>query len=433
MEQLVILGAQWGDEGKGKIVDLLAPNFEYVVRYQGGSNAGHTVIVQGKKYTLHLIPSGILHEGKKNIISNGVVVDLEELIKEMNSVRDRVNNFKNRLYISDRSHVVFPYHKILDGLSERARGKGKVGTTLRGIGPAYMAKYARTGIRMVDLFDPPYFRERLEQAFNEAKEIAEKIYHEHINIDVNKIYKDTLNHFEKVADLITDTSLMLHNALKENKKVLFEGAQGTMLDIDMGTYPYVTSSNSSALGLSNGTGVSPKLIGKSTIFGVCKAYVTRVGEGPFPTELKDEDGIKLREEGNEFGSTTGRPRRCGWLDLVALRFACRVNGIDGLILTKLDVLDNFDYIKVCVAYEYEGEYITDFPSSLKILENCKPVYKTLKGWSNSTKGLTAVENLPKEAKEFIKVIEEETGTPVVMLSTGPERHEFTWLKEVVLG
>ncbi len=433
MQQLVILGAQWGDEGKGKIVDLLAPHFEYVVRYQGGSNAGHTVIVQGKKYTLHLIPSGILHEGKKNIISNGVVVDLEELIKEMDSVSDKVDDFKGRLFISDRSHIVFPYHKILDGLAEKARGKGKVGTTLRGIGPAYMAKYARTGIRMVDLFDPPYFKERLEKSFTEAKEIAEKIYHEYINIDLNKIYSDTLRYFEKVSDLVEDTSLMLDKALKENKKVLFEGAQGTMLDIDMGTYPYVTSSNSSALGLSNGTGISPKLIGKSTIFGVCKAYVTRVGEGPFPTELNDGDGIKLREEGNEFGSTTGRPRRCGWLDLVALKFACRINGIDGLILTKLDVLDSFDYIKVCVAYEYEGQIIKDFPSSLKILEGCKPVYKTLKGWKGTTKGLTAIENLPQEAREFIKTIEEETQTPVVMLSTGPQRHEFAWFKEVVLG
>ncbi len=430
MESLIILGSQWGDEGKGKIVDLLAPEYDYVVRYQGGSNAGHTVIVGNKKYTLHLIPSGILHEGKKNIITNGVVISLEELLKEMESVKEVSGDFEGKLFISERSHIVFPYHKILDGLSEKAKGKDKVGTTLKGIGPAYMAKYARTGIRMVDLFDPPYFKHRLENAMNEAKEISEKIYGEKFNLDLNELYEETLRNFEKIAPLVTDTSLLLHNALMEGKKVLFEGAQGTMLDVDMGTYPYVTSSNASALGICNGTGVAPKHIGKAKVYGVSKAYVTRVGEGPFPTELKDGDGIKLREEGHEFGSTTGRPRRCGWLDLVALRFACRINGIDGLIITKLDVLDHFDKIKVCVAYEYEGKEIRDFPASLKVLEKCKPVYKELKGWDKNTQGLKDINELPEEAWEFIKVIEEETGSKVVMLSTGPERTEYTWVEKV---
>ena len=425
---LVILGSQWGDEGKGKIVDLLAPEYEYVVRYQGGSNAGHTVIVGNKKYALHLIPSGILHEGKKNIITNGVVVALEELLREMKKVSDVVGNFEGKLFISDRAHIVFPHHKILDGLSEKAKGKNKVGTTLKGIGPAYMAKYARTGIRIADLFDPPYFRERLKASISEAKEIAEKVYGERFDIDINKVYFETLKMFEKIQNLVADTSLMLDTALREGKKVLFEGAQGTMLDIDMGTYPYVTSSNSSALGLCNGTGVSPKLIGTAKVYGVSKAYVTRVGAGPFPTELLDGDGQKLRDEGFEYGTTTGRPRRTGWLDLVALRFASRINGMDGLIITKLDVLDHFDEIKVAVAYEYEGKEIRDFPAQLKILEKCKPIYKTLKGWDKSTKGIKKKEEIPDEAWEFIKTIEEETGTPVVMLSTGPERTEYVWVK-----
>lgn len=426
-ESLVILGSQWGDEGKGKIVDLLAPDYDYVVRYQGGSNAGHTVIVNNKKYTLHLIPSGILHKGVKNIITNGVVVDLEELLKEMESVKEVAQDFEGKLYISDRSHIVFPYHKLLDSLSEKAKGKDKVGTTLKGIGPTYMAKYARNGIRMVDLFDAKYFRVVLEKAMNEAKEITEKVYNEKFNLDINQVYEKTLQMFEKIKNLITDTSLLLHNELLKGKKVLFEGAQGTMLDVDMGTYPYVTSSNASALGICNGTGVSPKLIGKAKVYGVSKAYVTRVGEGPFPTELSDDIGNRLREEGHEYGSTTGRPRRCGWLDLVALKFACRINGLDGIIITKLDVLDKFSEIKVCVAYEYEGAVITEFPASLKILEKCKPIYKTLKGWNTTTKGLKDKSKLPKEAEEFIKTIEEETGVKVVMLSTGPERSEYLWL------
>jgi len=427
-KSLVILGSQWGDEGKGKIVDLLTPDYDYVVRYQGGSNAGHTVIVGDKKYALHLIPSGILREGKKNLITNGVVIALEELIAEMEKIKDVAGDFEGRLYISDRAHIVFPYHKLLDGLSEKSKGEAKVGTTLKGIGPAYMAKYARTGIRVADLFDPSYFRNRLESAINEAKNIAEKIYGAEFNLSVDKVYSDTMRMFEKIAPLVTDTSLMLDTALRKGERVLFEGAQGTMLDIDMGTYPYVTSSNASALGLCNGTGVSPKLIGKAEVLGVSKAYVTRVGAGPFPTELDDGIGQKLRDEGYEYGTTTGRPRRCGWLDLVALRFAARINGMDGLIITKLDVLDHFDEIKVAVAYEYGGEIIKDFPASLHILERCKPIYKTLKGWDKSTSGLKDKNQLPDEVWDFIKTIEEETSVPVVMLSTGPERSEYIWLR-----
>jgi len=421
---LVVLGAQWGDEGKGKIVDVLADGYEYIVRYQGGSNAGHTVIIGSKSFALHLIPSGILREEKKNLITNGMVVSLDELLREINKIKHYVKDFKNRLFISDRVHLVFPHHKLLDAYIEKAKGKNKVGTTLKGIGPAYMAKYGRTGIRLADLYDPKYFRERLKNSFFEAKEIIEKVYKGKFHLNFNKIYFNTLKQFEKIQDLIADTSLMLNDALNNGKKVLFEGAQGTMLDIDMGTYPYVTSSNSSALGLSNGTGVSPKLIGKSRFLGVAKAYTTRVGAGPFPTELLDETGRLLRDFGHEYGTTTGRPRRTGWLDLVALRLACRINGLDGLIITKLDVLDHFEEIKVCVAYEYKGKVIKEFPASLKILSKCKPIYKTIKGWKSSTKGIKEKDKLPNEVNDFIKIIEDEVETPVVMISTGPERTEF---------
>ncbi|RUM59481.1 MAG: adenylosuccinate synthase [Persephonella sp.] len=424
---LVVLGAQWGDEGKGKIVDVLADSYEYIVRYQGGSNAGHTVIIGSKSFALHLIPSGILREEKKNLITNGMVVSLDELLREMNKIKYYVKDFKNRLFISDRVHLVFPHHKLLDAYIEKAKGKNKVGTTLKGIGPAYMSKYGRTGIRLADLYDPKYFRERLKNSFFEAKEIIEKVYKGKFHLNFNKIYFNTLKQFEKIQDLITDTSLMLNNALKNGKKVLFEGAQGTMLDIDMGTYPYVTSSNSSALGLSNGTGVSPKLIGKSRFLGVAKAYTTRVGSGPFPTELLDDTGRLLRDFGHEYGTTTGRPRRTGWLDLVALRLACRINGLDGLIITKLDVLDHFEEIKVCVAYEYKGSIIKEFPASLKILSKCKPIYKTIKGWKSGTKGIKENDKLPNEVNDFIKIIEDEVETPVVMISTGPERTEFVEL------
>jgi len=425
---LVILGSQWGDEGKGKIVDLLATDYKYIVRYQGGSNAGHTVIIGNKKYALHLLPSGILREDKINLITNGMVISLEELIKEMNKIKSIVNDFKGRLFISDRVHLVFPHHKLLDGMSEKSKGKNKVGTTLKGIGPAYMSKYGRTGIRLSDLYEPKYFRERLRNSFLEAKNIIEKVYKGRFNLDFNKIYFKTLKLFEKIEPLVADTSAILHRALKNDERVLFEGAQGTMLDIDMGTYPYVTSSNSSALGLSNGTGVSPKLIGKSVFYGVAKSYTTRVGAGPFPTELNDRVGQALRDYGFEYGTTTGRPRRTGWLDLVALKFASRVNGLDGLVITKLDVLDHFEEIKVCVGYEYKGKVLKDFPANIKILEKCKPVYKSIKGWNRETKGLKDKDKLPAEVLDFVKVIEEETETPVVMLSTGPERTEYIWLK-----
>jgi len=425
MDKLVILGAQWGDEGKGKIVDLLSAYFEVTARYQGGSNAGHTVVFKNQKFILHLLPTGILHDGVVGVIAQGMVVDLEVLDKEVRDLEEKGIEVMDRLIISEKAHLVLPYHKLLDGLFERKKG---IGTTLRGIGPAYMFKYGRKGIRVSDLFDEKRFRVLLEENIEFVKNICEKVFCEKFSLDIEEIYENQLRIFSKFKENVKDT---LRFFLENGKSVLFEGAQGTLLDIDMGTYPYVTSSNSSALGLSNGTGLPPSYFSDAYFLGVAKAYTTRVGEGPFPTELKGDEGAKLRELGGEYGSTTGRPRRCGWLDLVALKYAVEVNGLNGFILTKLDVLDSFDEIKVCVAYEYEGEVIDYFPASYHILERVRPVYKTLKGWKKNTKGIKNPNLLPPEARDYIKFIEEFTGVPIVMLSTGPAREEYLWLKEIL--
>jgi len=423
--KLVILGAQWGDEGKGKIVDLLSEKFDISVRYQGGSNAGHTVVIDGVKYVMHLLPTGILHPHNTGIIAQGMVVDLKALKEEIEDIEAKGNKILERLYISDRAHVVMPYHKLLDKLLERKNG---VGTTLRGIGPAYMFKFMRKGIRMVDLFDRPVFEKKVEENIEFVKDIAEKVFGEKFEIDTRYIEEEVVKPFEFFRDRVIDTAKFL----RENKKsVIFEGAQGTLLDIDMGTYPYVTSSNSSALGLAHGTGLSPKYFKDASIYGVAKAYLTRVGGGPFPTELHGEEAQKLREKGGEYGATTGRPRRVGWLDLVALKHAVDVNALDGIILTKLDVLDGYPEIKVCVAYEYNGKIYRDFPASLEVLENCKPIYETLPGWKESTKGLTDISKLPKNAKRYLEFIEDYIGVPIVMLSTGPQRHEYLFLKDIV--
>ena len=422
---MVILGAQWGDEGKGKIVDLLSEKFDISVRYQGGSNAGHTVVIDGVKYVMHLLPTGILHPHNTGIIAQGMVVDLKALKEEIEDIEAKGNKILERLYISDRAHVVMPYHKLLDKLLERKNG---VGTTLRGIGPAYMFKFMRKGIRMVDLFDRPVFEKKVEENIEFVKDIAEKVFGEKFEIDTRYIEEEVVKPFEFFRDRVIDTAKFL----RENKKsVIFEGAQGTLLDIDMGTYPYVTSSNSSALGLAHGTGLSPKYFKDASIYGVAKAYLTRVGGGPFPTELHGEEAQKLREKGGEYGATTGRPRRVGWLDLVALKHAVDVNALDGIILTKLDVLDGYPEIKVCVAYEYNGKIYRDFPASLEVLENCKPIYETLPGWKESTKGLTDISKLPKNAKRYLEFIEDYIGVPIVMLSTGPQRHEYLFLKDIV--
>ncbi|WP_340691007.1 adenylosuccinate synthase [Hydrogenobacter thermophilus] len=425
-KDLLILGAQWGDEGKGKIVDLLSANYQVVVRYQGGSNAGHTVVVGDEKFILHLLPTGILHNHTKGVIAQGMVVDLELLKAEIEELEKKGISVRERLIISDRAHLVMPYHKLLDALFER---KSKIGTTLRGIGPSYMFKYGRKGIRMCDLEDKDRLYHLIKEDWEFVKDICEKVYCENHSIDIDRVYEETLMYYSYVKECISDVSKFLI----ENKdlSLLFEGAQGTMLDVDMGTYPYVTSSNASALGLPNGTGLSPKFFENTFFWAVSKAYTTRVGEGPFPTELFDEDGNMLRNRGKEYGSTTGRPRRCGWLDLVALKYAVDVNGLDGLILTKLDVLDTFEEVKVCVAYEYEGKEITRFPASLSLLEKVKPVYKVFKGWLKHTKGIKDPKDLPERAREYISFIEEYTGVPVVMLSTGPEREEYLWLRPLL--
>ncbi len=421
-KDLVILGAQWGDEGKGKIVDLLSSYYEIVVRYQGGSNAGHTVYVNNEKFVLHLLPTGILHTHTIGIISQGMVVDLEVLLKEIKDLEDKGIKIRDRLILSDRAHIVLPYHKVLDALFEK---KGKIGTTLRGIGPTYMFKYARKGVRFSHFQDKESLYKLIRENVDLVNGLCEKIYCENHKLDASEIFEKALIHYEQIKDIVSDTTTYLLNT---TKRILFEGAQGTLLDIDMGTYPYVTSSNASALGLSNGTGLPPKFFSNAFFVGISKAYTTRVGEGPFPTELHDEYGQKLRDIGREYGSTTGRPRRCGWLDLVALKHAVRVNGLDGLIITKLDVLDAFEKIKVCVAYEHNGKIIEDFPSSDYVLNYVKPIYKVFDGWLTNTKGIKDPDQIPQKAKEYINFIQDYLKIPVVMLSSGPEREEYVWLE-----
>ncbi|NPB06486.1 MAG: adenylosuccinate synthase [Aquificae bacterium] len=420
MRKLVVLGAQWGDEGKGKIVDLLSERYELVARFQGGSNAGHTVVANGKKFILHLLPTGALHPHARCVIAQGVVVDLEVLTQEVNALEEAGLPVKERLILSDKAHLVLPYHKLLDGLFEKKKG---IGTTLRGVGPAYMFKYARKGIRVCDLFNEKRFFELVEENAEFVKELCEKVFCEKFELNARELAERQLELFEPFKSCVKDASRYLSSF---EGRLLFEGAQGTLLDVDAGTYPYVTSSNSSALGLTSGTGLPPRFFADAYSLGISKAYATRVGEGPFPTEAKGEEGELLRRLGNEYGSTTGRPRRCGWLDLVALRYAKRVNEFDGLALTKLDVLDHFDRIKVCVAYRYEGRVVEEFPACGEELWRVEPVYEELPGWRRSTRGITRFEELPEEAKRFIEFVEEFTGVPVVMLSTGPGREEVVW-------
>ncbi len=423
--KVVIVGAQWGDEGKGKIVDLLSADYDVTVRYQGGSNAGHTVILGKEKFILHLLPTGILQENTKGIVAQGMVIDLEVLVKEIKSIEEKGRNIRERLLISNRAHLVLPYHKLLDRLFEK---KGGIGTTLRGIGPAYMFKYGRKGIRVGDLEDKDRFYKLLKENIEFTKELCEKVYCETFDLDIDSIYTNTLEYYSEIKEMVADVSAYM---LETKESILFEGAQGTMLDIDMGTYPFVTSSNSSALGLTNGTGLPPSYFSDAFIVGVSKAYTTRVGEGPFPTELFGESADRMREWGGEYGSTTGRPRRCGWLDLVALKHAVRVNGLNGIIITKLDVLDNLEEIKVCIAYECKGRRIDYFPATLSELEECKPVYKSFKGWLKNTRGLKDPEGLPELAVDYIRFIEDYTGVPIILLSTGPEREEYINLYERV--
>jgi adenylosuccinate synthase len=414
----VILGAQWGDEGKGKIVDLLSENADIVVRYQGGANAGHTVSFDGKTYILHLLPSGIFHQNVTCVIGNGVVIDPIALMDEIEMVKSAGVDIKGRLLISHNAHLIMPYHKLLDKIYDQ--GEDKIGTTGRGIGPAYVDKYARVGIKVVDLLDRETLCRKLRKNIEAKNEILEKIYGA-TKLDVEKIIDEYIEFDKKIDEFVTDTALYLNNAIKEKKKILLEGAQGALLDIDHGTYPFVTSSNPTAGGASTGSGIPPTKI--NGVIGVIKAYTTRVGEGPFPTELKDEIGDYIREKGVEFGATTGRPRRCGWLDLVSLRYSIMINGIDKLALTKIDVLSELDEIKICVSYEINGKKLKSFPTNPEALSKVTPIYETLKGWKKDLSNISSYSELPAEAKEFVEAIELFTGVEISIISIGADRKQ----------
>lgn len=419
LPSLVIVGTQWGDEGKGKMIDYLSKEADMVVRGQGGNNAGHTVVVEDKKYALHLIPSGILYEGTINIIGNGVVLDPEGFLNELEKLtKEGIDTSK--IVISDRAHIVFPYHKVIDALSESMRGSKEIGTTKKGIGPCYMDKIERTGIRTCDLLDKDVFVEKVSEQIDKKNQLIEKIYGGE-KVDKDEIIKNYLVYADKLRPFIADTSVMVYEALKRGDKVLFEGAQGTLLDVDLGTYPYVTSSHPTSGGFTIGAGVGPNMI--EEVLGISKAYTTRVGKGPFVTEEDNETGDKIRIAGHEFGTTTGRPRRCGWFDAVIVKYAVRTNGITALSLMLLDVLTGFDTIKLCTAYDYNGETIEHFPASLKKLEDCKPIYKEMKGWTEDISNCTSFEELPEEAKAYITAIEEMVGVPITMISVGPKRSQ----------
>ena len=413
---LAVLGAQWGDEGKGKIVDLLTPNFSIVARFQGGHNAGHTVYVKGAKFILRLIPSGILHPGITCVIGNGVVVDPVALFQEVDELSKNGINVDNRIVISDKAHLILPYHRDLDLLSEARRGERKIGTTSRGIGPAYEDKIARRGIRVCDLTDPAGLEQSIRDNVNARNRLVQES-----TMDWKPVYDQLLQHGERMKPWIADVSLLLNDAMRAGKRIMFEGAQGTLLDIDHGTYPYVTSSNASIGGVCTGLGIPPRAIGK--VLGVVKAYATRVGEGPFPTELSGEMGNRLRESGSEYGAVTGRPRRCGWYDAVAARYSVRINGLDGLALTKLDVLDGVDRIDICTAYRCDGRTITEFPSDPRLLGHCTPVYETMPGWTQPTRGVRRFEDLPAAAQRYIAKLEEVSGVRAAIVSTGSERDD----------
>ena len=418
MANVVIVGTQWGDEGKGKIVDLLAEYAKVVVRFQGGNNAGHTMVVGDEQLITHLIPSGILQK-RLCLIGNGVVVDPEVLLNEIDNLADRgVNVGSDNLKISDRAHLIMPYHKAVDHAREKFKGDKKIGTTGRGIGPAYEDKSTRRGIRFVDLLDPEEFREKVNTIVDE-KNFYLKKYLSADTLDSSDIIKQYETYAERLAPYVANISIIIDNAIKKGQQILFEGAQGTHLDIDHGTYPFVTSSNTLAGNACCGAGIGPGAI--TDVIGVVKAYTTRVGAGPFPAELFDEIGDRIQEKGAEFGATTGRRRRCGWLDTVILKNSVRLNGLTGLTITKLDVLGGLDSLKICTGYEYKGEILNDFPASLKLLGECKPVYETLPGWPEDISGTNKMNDLPENVKNYLKRIEELTETPIHIVSVGAER------------
>ncbi|MBI4387864.1 MAG: adenylosuccinate synthase [Candidatus Omnitrophica bacterium] len=420
MSNIILIGAQWGDEGKGKIIDLLAEKSDFIVRYQGGNNAGHTVKFADKKFVLHVIPSGILHPGKKCVIGNGVVVDPEALSDEIAMLKKRGVSIAGRLFISEQAHLIMPYHKLIDEYLERVKGKGKIGTTKKGIGPCYADKAARLGIRIVDLMNDRVFRDRLKLVLSEKNAILKKIFREKA-LSFSKIYKTYSRFRSFFKPLICNTSLLLDAAYRKKKRVLFEGAQGTLLDVDYGTYPYVTSSNASAGGAITGSGVSPARIDR--VIGVVKAYTTRVGEGPFPTEFPPDLMDHVRTKGEEFGSTTGRPRRCGWFDAVIARHSVLVNGLSQLAVMKLDVLDELPEIKICVAYRYRGKIYKYFTPDIEVLEHGTPVYETHPGWRCSVEKIRKFSALPKNAKRYLKRLEELLDTKVTIVSVGSHRSQ----------
>ena len=425
MSNIVIVGAQWGDEGKGKVVDFLSEKADVIARYQGGNNAGHTVVIKNEKFILHLIPSGILRKGKTCIIGNGVVVDPASLIEEIEKLKGRGVKVDKNLLLSKNAHLIMPYHMAIDRESERCRGNKNIGTTGRGIGPAYADKMARRGIKVVDLLHPSTFREKLSVNLPDINFLLEKRYRVS-GFKIEDICRAYMGYAKKLAAYIADTDIIINEMISQKRNVLFEGAQGTLLDIDHGTYPYVTSSNSIAGGACTGLGVGPTKISK--VLGIAKAYTTRVGSGPFPTEIKGALGEEIREKGGEYGATTGRPRRCGWLDIVVLRHAARINGLTGVAVTKLDVLDGIKTLKICTSYKHKGKIYNEFPKEISIIEGCTPLYEEVKGWSASTVGITDFGKLPHAAKAYIRKIQSLLGVEIQLISTGQKRDEIIQIK-----
>ncbi len=420
MPATIVLGAQWGDEGKGRVVDFFSETADLAVRYQGGNNAGHTIIVGDEKFALSLVPSGVMYPHVTPVIASGVVIDPRVLRDEMTMLSDRGVD-PGKLQISSNAHLIMPYHRKIDAIIERYLGRNQIGTTKKGIGPAYTDKFARSGIRVQDLFDPKIFRDKLELALVEKNKVLTRVYNQ-LPMNADEIADEYLTHAEHLLPYVTDTSLLVWEALRDGQTVLFEGGQGTLLDIDHGTYPFVTSSSPTAGGVLTGTGIGPKAIDE--VIGVAKAYISRVGTGPFPTELHDETGDLMIELGGEYGTVTGRRRRCGWLDLVALRYAVRVNSLTAIFLTKLDILSAFDEIKVCVGYTSLGERYQEFPRQQRVLYNCQPVYETLPGWKTDISDVRTFGDLPKEAQQYVEFIEDRALTPVRWVSVGPERRQL---------
>jgi adenylosuccinate synthase len=422
----VVVGAQWGDEGKGKIVDVLSERFSVVARYAGGHNAGHTVIIGGQKFILQLVPCGVLRPDCRGVIGNGVVLDPMAFLNEVGKLRDLGVDVDRQLFISNRAQVILPYHRMIELAAESAPGRQKIGTTSRGIGPAYEDKMARSGLRVVDMLNPSLLRTHIQNACHEKNAIARALFGTD-PLDPEKMYEEYARAATHIAPFVTDTEVLLNKAIDEGQSVMFEGAQGTLLDIDHGTYPFVTSSSATAGGAVTGTGVGPSKIG--TVIGVTKAYVTRVGEGPFPTEIRDEAGETLRARGQEYGAVTGRPRRCGWLDLPLLRYSNQVNGTEWLVVTKLDVLDELTEIPVCTGYRIAGKAVDFVPADVRGLESIQPVYRKFPGWRQSTEGISDFDRLPSAAKEYLRFLETESGAKIGMVSTGPDRNQTLILPE----